>query len=90
MNKWRKSDIALICNGYFDIVRITDTYIEILSKNTCHSWILQRRQDIAFPSYIIIHHRHKNQKYHHKHGLKRTVREGLEIIKRHDNWVLEF
>ena len=37
MNKYKA-----ISRSYYDIIRVTDNYIEIKSKNTKHMWIISK------------------------------------------------
>ena len=53
MNKYKA-----ISRSYYDIIRVTDNYIEIKSKNTKHMWIISKPMPYIENKPIIIYHKH--------------------------------
>lgn len=81
-------ELHLIDKGYFKVLRypIEDNFIEIQSKNTRDSWIIQKR-NISVSDYpVILYHKHPGQKYYHKHWQCYDVRQCIESIKSHDDY----
>ena len=80
----------LIDKKYFEIIRETDDFIELKSKNTHHCWIIQKHQfDDKRKIYLYHKHSMKNRYYHH-HYKTFTVRQAVEDIKGHDEYVLKY
>lgn len=83
-----KKEKRLIGEGYFTIIRETEWYIEILSKNTKHCWIICKNlngRDLP----VIIYHKHSQKtKYYHKHWKTWSIPKAVESIKQHDTYVL--
>lgn len=83
-----KKEKRLIGEGYFTIIRETEWYIEILSNNTKHCWIICKNlngRDLP----VILYHKHSQKiKYYHKHWKTWSVPQAVESIKRHDTYVL--
>jgi len=79
-------ELRLIDNDYFDIVR-ADPYIEVKSRNTLHYWIIKKVRTIK-GGHIILHHKHPKQRYYHKHDKVRTVEEAVNLILRHDQYII--
>jgi hypothetical protein len=75
----------LIGEDYFTIIRETERYIEFLSNNTRHCWIICKNPGgVDVP--IMIYHKHSRKTtYYHKHW---SVARAVESIKQHDRYVL--
>ena len=79
-----QKECRLLSAPYFRLVRQTDTFYEIQSKNTGHFWIIKKTQT-AQQNPIIIYHKHTRETpYYHKHGKARNVQSALQQIKSHD------
>ena len=78
----------LIGEDYFTIIRETEQYIEFLSKNTRHCWIICKNPG-SVDNLIMIYHKHSRKtKYYHKHWKTWSVARAVESIKQHDRYVL--
>ena len=84
-----KPEKRLIDENYFDIIRETEDYVEIKSKNTDHCWILQKHHTDKKGKMYIFHKHYFNDKYYHQHNKVVTVRQAINEIKRHDEYVLK-
>lgn len=73
---------------YFKIIRETGSFIEIMSKNTKHCWLIQKKRDDD--NLIILHHKHSMQiPYYHKQKEVSSVAHAMKLIKGHDRFVLQ-
>ena len=65
-----KKEKRMVGEGHFTIIRETERYIEFLSKNTKHCWIICKSQDgIGKP--VMIYHKHSREtEYYHRHWKK--------------------
>lgn len=65
-NFTKKSSTYFLNDGYFKIIRITDDYIELRSRNTWHCWIIKKEIiNVKYP--YSIYHRHRITDYYHRH-----------------------
>lgn len=83
-------ELHLIDKGYFKVLRypVEDNFIEIQSKNTKDSWIIQRR-NTAYSEYpIILYHKHPGQKYYHQHWQCYKISQCIQSIESHDKYQL--
>ena len=81
--------MKLFGGGYFTIIRIEENYIEMVSNNTRHQWIIFKRS-IDSNKPVTLYHKHTaDTKYYHKHWETWTVAMVVESIKNHDTYVIE-
>jgi hypothetical protein len=83
-----QKDVRLLSDDYFKILRCTETFCEIQSKNTKHCWIVTR-----FPAKsrrpIRLYHKHTlKTAYYHNHAETYNVEHAIKLIKNHDNYIL--
>ena len=73
---------------YFEMLKNTDDYIELMSRNTKHCWIIHKHKfDDAMKVYL--YHKHKrNQPYYHRHWQTYSVKRAIDSIMSHDEYVL--
>ena len=84
-----KREKQLFGGGYFTIIRIEENYIEVVSNNTRHQWIIFKRS-IDSNKHVTLFHKHTaDTKYYHKHWENWTVAMAVESIKNHDTYVIE-
>ena len=83
-----KREMKLLEDGYFYIVRIEQNYIELISYNTRHSWIIFRKpSEVDKP--ITLYHKHTlATQYYHKHWETWNVAMAVDSIKHHDAYVI--
>ena len=83
-------ELHLIDKGYFKVLRypVADNFIEIQSKNTRDSWIIQKRNASLSDYPVIIYHKHPGQKYYHKHWQCFSISQSIRSIQNHDRYVL--
>ncbi len=83
-----KKEKRMVGEGHFTIIRETERYIEFLSKNTKHCWIICKSQDgIGKP--VMIYHKHSREtEYYHRHWKTWNVAKAVESIMQHDRYVL--
>ena len=81
-------ELHLIDKGYFKVHRypVEDNFIEIQSKNTRDSWIIQKRNPNVSDYPVILYHKHPGQKYYHKHWQCYNVSQCIRSIKSHDEY----
>lgn len=87
-NVWTKSEREEVEMSYFKILRITESYYEIMSRCTRHCWIIKKN---TFPDCSIsLYHKHSIDKpYYHKQRDAMSVKDAIKIIGGHDRYVLE-
>ena len=74
-------------NNNYQIIRITDDYVEFCSRNTGHYWIIKKEPfEIQYP--YTIYHKHKLTDYYHRHRQNYSFEKCLISILEHDNYVL--
>ena len=84
-----KKEMKLFRGGYFTIIRIEENYIEVVSNNTRHQWIIFKRS-IDSNKLVTLYHKHTaDTKYYHKHWETWTVAMAVESIKNHDTYMIE-
>lgn len=72
---------------YFKIIRETENYFEIMSKNTKHCWLIQRKA--SKDNSLLLYHKHSiNIPYYHKQNEVNSVMHAFRLIWRHDDYVL--
>ena len=81
-----KKDLLLISSEYFVILKKTNYYIEVLSKNTRHCWMIYKHGSVdRYPVWIYHKHRQKDLCYH-LHRKKRSVEAAIKEIESHDKY----
>ena len=81
----------LVNDSYFLIIRETDRFVEFMSRNTKHMWILNKSPELS-PEYpILIYHKHsRKQPYYHRHWQTYNFEIAIKSIKSHDDYVLKY
>lgn len=82
------SEARMICNNrYYEIIRITQDYIELQSKLTGHCWIIQ---EVTFDDCrrVRLYHKHSREieYYHMQKRNSYTVRQAHGVALKHDDW----
>lgn len=84
-----RKEEQLLHDSYFSIIRETEQYVEVCSRNTGHCWNILKNTFEA-KQQVILYHKHTEQaKYYHKHRECRTVAEAIDQIKDHDCYILD-
>lgn len=82
-------DIRLLSDGYFTIIRVEERFIEVLSNNTSHQWMIFKKLS-ATDKPVTLYHKHTaDTKYYHKHWETWNVARAVESIKGHDTYIIE-
>ena len=78
-----RKEHRLLSAPYFRLIRRTDNFYEIQSKNTGHFWIIQKnRISQRYP--VTVYHKHtQNTPDYHRHGQSYTVSSALQQIESH-------
>lgn len=77
----------LLREPYFTLIRETDNFIEVISENTKHCWIVFKNTNSKHP--ITLYHKHSEKhEYYHRHYDTYTVALAVVSIKSHDKYVL--
>ncbi len=85
---WTQKEKKELSNPYFQILRVTEEYYELQSKNTGHLWII-KKQFLRHP-HIMLYHKHSPQiPYYHKQCRIYTVKQAVNIIEKHDRYILQ-
>jgi hypothetical protein len=83
---WTPKEQKKLKDTYFEILRITEEYYELQSKNTGHLWIIKKQCIGRYP--VILYHKHsKKISYYHKQRGVCTVSEAIKTIKEHDEYM---
>ncbi len=88
-NRFTNKDKAAIQRNYFNIIRETDLFWEICSKCTNHCWIISKRCTYERHPIYLYHKHHANIEYYHLHWKCYSVRQAVNAIVSHDNYVLK-
>lgn len=72
--------------NYFHIIKILqdEDIIEVESICTKDRWIINKNRHFKEKFPIILYHKHKGQKYYHRHWQCYKVRQCVDSIKNHD------
>lgn len=84
-----KAEKRLIDKQYFEIIRETENFIEVKSKNTEHCWIIQKHLSECERKVFLYHKHSINDSYYHQHYKAYTVKQVVCSIKGHDEYVLK-
>lgn len=83
-----KKEKGLVGERYFTIIRETERYIEFLSNNTKHCWIICKSLD-GTDKPVVIYYKHSwKTEYYHRHWKTRNVAKAVESIKQHDRYAM--
>lgn len=83
-----KKDLLLISPKYFMILKKTNFYIEVLSKNTGHCWMIYKHgSPDKYPVWIYHKHKQPDQCYH-LHKRTGSVELAVQEILQHDKYTL--
>lgn len=83
-----QKDIKLLEQPYFQVMRTTESFYEIQSKNTKHCWII-RKPAKSGKMAVQLHHKHTiKTAYYHNHAYAINVKHAVKLIKGHDDYVL--
>lgn len=87
--KFKKTELSLLKEGYFKLLRVEDNFVTVQSKNTDHCWmVFKKTYDMERP--VVLYHKHSiSDEWFHEHKRGWTVAEMVKEIKRHDKYVLE-
>lgn len=78
------TDLSIIHNPYFTILRIDETHCEIQSNNTHHIWMITESRD----GFYHLFHRHTAQDPYHDHAAYISAEDCLLDIASHDEFQL--
>ena len=83
-------ELRLLYNDYFEIIRNTNDFIELKSRNTKHCWIIHKHK-FGDNKKIYLYHKHSiENKYYHQHWKTYSVKMAVDRIKGHDKYVIEY
>lgn len=83
-----QKDIRLLEQPYFQVLRTTNDFYELLSKNTKHCWIISKSV-LSDKRPVQLYHKHTlKTTYYHKHAHTCNVEHAIQLIKGHDDYVL--
>lgn len=82
-------EMKLLGGGYFTIIRVKEKYVELVSNNTRHQWIIYKKS-IDSDKPVTLYHKHTaDTRYYHKHWETWSVAKAVESIKGHDSYAIE-
>ena len=65
----------------YQVIRLTDDYIEFRSRNTWHCWIIKKEPDSVRRKYpYTVYHKHKSTDCYHRHWQAYSVEKCVESI----------
>lgn len=82
-----KKQLSFLDGGNFQLIRITDDYIEFRSRNTWHCWII-KKESISVQYPYTIYHKHRLNDYYHRHWQTYSLEKCIDSINSHDDYVL--
>ena len=85
---WTQREKRELSNPYFKLLKVTEEYYELQSKNTGHLWIV-KKQYFRQPHIMLYHKHSKNIPYYHKQCKIYTVMQAINIIEKHDRYILQ-
>lgn len=80
--------LMMVQETYFDIIRKTECFIELRSKNTKHHWIIMKERGPNKYPYMLYHKHTRKTPYYHKHWQIYTFQQSINSIKSHDDYIL--
>ena len=79
------SHYRLYDSQYFKIIRKTDYFVEVMSLNTQHCWIIQKKELCLDENRYWLYHKHKpTDQYYHLHAKLFNVSNAVSKIRYHD------
>lgn len=76
---WTKDERKSLKDIYFEVLRITDRYYELRSRNTGHQWIIIKQRTGNYS--IILYHKHtRDVAYYHRQCGTHTVKQAITFI----------
>lgn len=83
-----KQEMKLLKDEYFVVIRREDRFVEVMSKNTQHCWmVFKKRSKVDRP--VCLYHKHtRDTQWYHLHWETKTVAGAVKDIKDHDSYVL--
>lgn len=83
---WTSKEQKILNDPYFQVLRITERYYELKSRNTGHFWIIQKQYTGKYP--VVLYHKHSDKiTYYHRHRNTYSVRDAVAEIKEHDQYI---
>ena len=83
-----KRELTLVNDKYFFIIQQTDDYIELMSNNSNHCWIIKKCGGYGKYHYLLYHKHQREIPYYHKHWRTYSFQDSIKSIKSHDNYIL--
>lgn len=86
---FKNEELKHIDLNYFHIIKILqdEDIIEVESICTKDRWIINKNRHFKEKFPIILYHKHKGQKYYHRHWQCYKVRQCVDSIKNHDCFI---
>ena len=84
-----KKQLSFLNNSNYQLIRITDDYVEFRSRNTCHYWIIKKEPasfELRYP--YTIYNKNKPTDYYHRHWQSYSAEMCAKSIKDHDDYVI--
>lgn len=78
----------MITREYFKVLFETDDYIEVMSNNTGHCWVIKQCKSKNDYPFILFHKHSISTQYYHKHWQTISFNQAVRSIKSHDDYVL--
>ncbi len=83
-----KKEIAQLTDPYFYVIRITENFYEVQSRNTGHCWLIMKTPQGSPKKPVVLYHKHRISDYYHVQRELYTVSQALSTLKNHDSYVL--
>ena len=75
------TDLFIISNPYFNVLRVEEKCLEIQSKNTGHYWKIEDKRD-----YLELHHKYPGDANYHYQTSFGLIEDALLNIALHDDY----
>lgn len=79
----------LLGDKYFIFIREEEKFIEVMSKPTSHCWMVFKKESKVDKPITLYHKHTRGTEYYHKQRDVYTVKQAIDTIKQHDNYVLK-
>ena len=83
-----KKEMSMFRDKYFKIIREEGKYVEVMSVNTGHCWIVFKKTYEGGKPITLYHKHTMKTEYYHLHWETYTVESAIKSIKGHDKYIL--
>lgn len=85
----RRQISSLEKNVNYQVIRLTNEYVELMSHNTQQCWLIKKEPaslGLRYP--YTLYHKHRLGDYYHRHWYAYTFEKCIQCIDSHENYVM--